>query len=187
PLTGTWADSNSGGSVCSHLRQAGYDAVVVTGKSAEPTLLVIRDGEVSFEPAGDLWGREIPETFDAMKAKYGGKRDVGVSAIGPAGEKQLRIASVMNDRYHAFGRQGFGAVYGSKNLKAIVVKGTGTVPVAHPDELEALSKRITAEYKKDTSLVARFFTYMAKPKSWLGWMYRFMSRMGMKLQSPTAS
>src|SRR5205823_3333049 len=147
----------------------------------------IRDGDVTFEPAGELWGKEVPETFDALTAKFGSKRDVGVSAIGPAGEKQQRIASVMNDRYHAFGRQGFGAIYGSKNLKAIVVAGSGTVPVARPDELKALSKRITNEYKKDLGLVARFFAYMAKPKSWLGWMYRMMTRLGMKLTSPTAS
>lgn len=187
PLTGSWADSNSGGSVCSHLRAAGYDALVVTGKADVPTLLVVRDSEVSFEPAGELWGKEVPETFDALKGRFGGKRDVGVSAIGPAGEKQLRIASVMNDRYHAFGRQGFGAVYGSKNLKAVVVAGTGEVPVAHPDELRKISKRITDEYKQDLGLVARFFAYMAKPKGWLAWMYRFMARMGSKFQSPTAS
>jgi aldehyde:ferredoxin oxidoreductase len=187
PLTNSWADSNSGGSVCSHLRQAGYDAVVVRGKAAEPTLLVIRDSEVTFEPAGELWGKEVPETFDAIKAKFGGKRDVGVSAIGPAGEHLQRIASVMNDRYHAFGRQGFGAVYGSKNLKAIVVAGTGEVAIAKPDEFKAICKRITDEYKKDLGLIARFFAYMAKPKGWLAWMYRLMTRMGAKLQSPTAS
>ncbi len=187
PLTSTWGDSNSGGSVCSHLRQAGYDALVVTGKAAEPTLLVIKDDSVTFEPAGELWGQEIPETFDALKSKFGGKRDVGVSAIGPAGEAQLRIASVMNDRYHAFGRQGFGAVYGSKNLKAIVVSGSGEIPVAKPDEFKRICKSITDEYKKDLGLVARFFAYMAKPKSWLGWMYRMMARRGMKLQSPVAA
>jgi aldehyde:ferredoxin oxidoreductase len=187
PLTGTWADSNSGGSVCSHLRQAGYDAVVVRGKAAEPTLLVIKDGDVSFEPAAELWGKEIPETFDSLKARFGGKREVGVSAIGPAGEKQMRIAAVMNDRYHAFGRQGFGAIYGSKNLKAIVVSGTGDIPVARPDEFKVICKSITDEYKKDLGLIARFFTYMAKPKSWLGWMYRMMTRRKMKLQSPVAS
>nr|HEX4314170.1 aldehyde ferredoxin oxidoreductase family protein [Kofleriaceae bacterium] len=187
PLTSTWADSNSGGSVCSHLRHAGYDAMVVTGRAAEPTVLVVRDAEVSFEPAGELWGQEIPETFDALKAQFGGKRDVGVSAIGPAGEKLQRIAAVMNDRYHAFGRQGFGAVYGSKNLKAIVVAGSGDIPVAHAGELAAIGKRITSQYKKDLGVVARFFAYMAKPKSWLGWMYRTMTRFGMKLTSPTAS
>ncbi|HEY5938785.1 MAG TPA: aldehyde ferredoxin oxidoreductase family protein [Kofleriaceae bacterium] len=187
PLTGTWGDSNSGGSVCSHLRQAGYDALVVKGRAAVPTLLVIRDGEIKFEPAGDLWGQEIPPTFDAIKQRFGGKRDVGVSAIGPAGEKQQRIAAVMNDRYHAFGRQGFGAIYGSKNLKAIVVSGSSEIPVAKPDELKAICKRITDEYKRDLSLFAKFYAYMGKPKSWLGWMYRLMTRMGAKLQSPTAS
>lgn len=187
PLTGTWADSNSGGSVCSHLRAAGYDAVVVRGRAAAPTLLVIKDGEVTFEPAGDLWGQEIPETFDAIKARFGGKRDVGVSAIGPAGEKQQRIASVMNDRYHAFGRQGFGAIYGSKNLKAIVVSGTGEVPLAKPDQFKKICKAITDEYKSDLGLVARFMAYMGKPKSWLGWMYRLMTKLGMKVQAPTAA
>lgn len=187
PLTNTWADSNSGGSVCSHLRTAGYDALVVRGRAATPTVLVIRDGDVSLEPAGELWGKEIPEAFDELKAKYGGKRDVGVSAIGPAGERQLRIASVMNDRYHAFGRQGFGAIYGSKNLKAIVVAGSGTIPVAHPAELAALHKRITSEYKRDLGIIARMFAWFGKPKGWLGWMYRLMTRMGAKLQSPTAS
>ena len=187
PLTGTWADSNSGGSVCSHLRAAGFDAVVVRGKAAAPTLLVIKDGDVTFEPAGELWGQEIPETFDALKKKFGGKRDVGVSAIGPAGEQQQRIASVMNDRYHAFGRQGFGAIYGSKNLKAIVVSGTGEVPLAKPDQFKKICKAITDEYKKDLGLMARFFAYMGKPKSWLGWMYRLMTKLGMKVQAPTAA
>ncbi len=187
PLTGTWADSNSGGSVCSHLRAAGYDALVVRGRAASPTVLVIRDDEVHLEPAGDLWGKEIPETFDALKTQFGGKRDVGVSAIGPAGEQQQRIASVMNDRYHAFGRQGFGAIYGSKNLKAIVVSGTGEVLLAKPDEFKAICKAITKEYKKDLGLVARFMAYMGKPKGWLGWMYRLMTKLGMKVQAPTAS
>ena len=187
PLTGTWADSNSGGSVCSHLRHAGYDALIVRGRAAVPTLLVIKDREVTFEPAGDLWGQEIPQAFDAIKARFGGKRDVGVSAIGPAGEKLQRIASVMNDRYHAFGRQGFGAIYGSKNLKAIVVSGTGEIPTAHPEELTAIGKRITAEYKRDIGLFARIFAWFGKPKGWLGWMYRLMTRRGLKLESPTAS
>ena len=187
PLTGTWADSNSGGSVCSQLKQAGYDAVLVTGKAAVPTVLLIRDDSVTFEPAGELWGQQIPQAFDALKTRYGGKRDVGVSAIGPAGEQQLRIASVMNDRYHAFGRQGFGAIYGSKNLKAIVVSGTSEVPVAKPAEFKALCKQITDEYRKDLSLVARVFAWFGKPKWYLGWMYRLMTRLGAKLESPTAS
>lgn len=185
PLTHTWADSNSGGSVASHLRRAGYDALVVTGRAAVPTVVVIRDDEVLFEPAGDLWGQQIPEAFDTLKARYGSKRDVGVSAIGPAGERQARIASVMNDRYHAFGRQGFGAIYGSKNLKALVVGGSGAVPIADEGAFAGLCKAINAEYKRDVGLFMRFAVWVSKPKRWLGWMYRLFPRLGMKISAPT--
>ncbi len=184
PLTGTWADSNSGGTVAVHLRAAGYDALLVKGRCAEPTVLVIHDGEVKFEPAGDKWGKQIPEVFDALKREHGGKREVGVSAIGPAGEAGARIASVMNDRYHAFGRQGFGAIYGSKNLKAIVVGGSGSLPIAHEKEFRAVCKRITDEYKKDLSLFMRFMVWVAQPKSWLAWVYRLMTRRRSKIIAP---
>jgi aldehyde:ferredoxin oxidoreductase len=187
PLTRTWGDSNSGGSVASHLRAAGYDALVVRGKAAAPSILVIRDGEVSIEPAVDLWGKQVPETFDALKQRFGGKRDVGVSAIGPAGEQQSLIASIQNDRYHAFARQGFGAVYGAKNLKAIVVAGTGEVPVARPEEFRLVCKRITDEYKRDVGLFARFFAYMGKPRRWMGWLYRMFARIGAKITTPAAA
>jgi len=187
PLTGTWADSNSGGSVASQLRHAGYDALLVTGRASEPTVLVVRDGEVRFDPAGDLWGQEIPPVFDELRRRYGGKSEVGVSAVGPAAEKQSRIASVMNDRYHAFGRQGFGAIYGSKNLKAIVVGGTGEVPIADPKRFRELCAGVNAEYKSSLSPFARFMVFMAKPKRRMGWMYRMMTRRGMKVEAPVAA
>ena len=187
PLTNTWADSNSGGSVASHLRHAGYDALVVRGKAPVPTLLVIRDGDIGFEPADALWGQQIPPVFDELKRRFGGKRDVGISAIGPAGERSARIAAVMNDRYHAFGRQGFGAIYGAKNLKAIVVAGSGEVPIARPKEWKAIAKRITDEYKSSIGLFMRFFVWMAKPKRWLAWMYRLFPKRGLKIQAPVAA
>jgi aldehyde:ferredoxin oxidoreductase len=187
PVTGSWADSNSGGSVCSHLRSAGFDAMVVRGRATEPTVLVVRDAEVSFEPAGELWGQEIPPVFDTLKQRFGGKREVGVSAIGPAGEKQQRIASVMNDRYHAFGRQGFGAIYGSKNLKAIVVGGSGETPIAKPAEFRAVCKQINDEYKRDLGLLTRIFAWFINGKGWLGWLYRTTSKRRMKVQSPVAA
>ncbi len=184
PLTGTWADSNSGGSVAIQLRRAGYDGLLVTGRANEPTVLVVRDGEVRLDPAGDLWGQEIPPVFDALRARYGSKSEVGVSAIGPAGEQLARIASVMNDRYHAFGRQGFGAIYGSKNLKAIVVAGSGEVPIADPQRFRELCQAVTAEYKRALSWRMRFMVYMTKPKRWMGWMYRLMTRRGLKVEAP---
>lgn len=187
PLTGSWADSNSGGTVAVHLRRAGYDALVVTGRADAPTALVIRDDQVLFEGVEDLWGEEIPATFDALKSRYGGKRDVGVSAIGPAGERQARIASVMNDRYHAFGRQGFGAIYGSKNLKAIVVGGSGSVPIADDKAFRALCEQVNGEYRKSLGLFMRFMVFMSKPKRFLGWLYRLFPRLGVKVQAPVAA
>src|SRR5215831_1241466 len=184
PLTGTWADSNSGGSVASQLRYAGFDALVVTGRASEPVVLVVRYREVAFEPAGALWGQEIPQVFDALRAKFGGQSEVGVSAIGPAGERQARIASVMNDRYHAFGRQGFGAIYGSKNLKAIVVGGTGEVPVANPAKFREICGAITKEYKSDLGWFMRLMVWFTKPKRYLGFLYQWATKLGLKIEAP---
>jgi len=181
PLTGTWADSNSGGTVAVHLREAGYDALVVTGKATEPTVLVVDNDEVRLEPAGELWGLQVPEAFDALVDKYGSKRQVGVSAIGPAGERQARIASVMNDRYHAFGRQGFGAIYGSKNLKAIVTGGSGAVSIAHEHTFKGLTKSINDQFRKKVSWFTRIMTWFMFPKRWLGWIYRLSARRRMKV------
>ena len=139
---------------------------------------------MTFEPAGELWGLQIPEAFDALVAQYGSKRDVGVSAIGPAGEKQARLASVMNDRYHAFGRQGFGAIYGSKNLKAICVQGSGKLPIAHEKQFRKLCKDITDDYKKDVGLWSRIMSAIIAPRTWMRWMYRFMTRRKMKASAP---
>lgn len=184
PLTGTWADSNSGGSVASHLRRGGFDALLVTGRASEPTILVVRDGEVKFEPAGDLWGKEIPPVFDALRARFGHQQEVGVSAIGPAGEQQSRLASIMNDRYHAFGRQGLGAVYGSKNLKAIVVAGSGEVPLADPERFRALCAAVTKEYKTALSFRMRLMVWFTKPKRYLGFVYRLFTKLGLKVEAP---
>ncbi len=188
PLTGTWADSNSGGSVAIHLRESGYDGLIVKGRAAEPTLLVIRGGEVLFEPAGDLWGQQIPEVFDEMQSRFGTRRTVGVSAIGPAGEGRARIASVMNDRYHAFGRQGFGAIYGSKNLKAIVVGSSDAqVPIKDEETFRALCEEVNKEYRSDIGPLMRVAVWFAKPKRFLGPVYRAFAKLGMKIESPQAA
>jgi aldehyde:ferredoxin oxidoreductase len=184
PLTGSWADSNSGGSVASQLRRAGYDALVVRGRASEPTVLAVRDGEVRFDPAGELWGQEIPPVFDNLRQRYGAKSEVGVSAIGPAGEQQALIASVMNDRYHAFGRQGFGAIYGAKNLKAIVVGGSGEVPIADPQRFRELCAAVTRDYKSALSWWMRLMVWFTKPKRYLAFLYRLAARFGLKIEAP---
>ncbi len=185
PLTGSWADSNSGGSVAIHLRNSGYDGLVVKGRAAQPSLLVIRDGQPRLVPAADLWGKQIPEVFDDLQRRFGTKYSVGVSAIGPAGETGARIASVMNDRYHAFGRQGFGAIYGSKNLKAIVVAGKDR-PIAIHDEprFRELCEGVNQEYRRDIGLLMRLVVWFAKPKKRLGWLYQMFAKRGIKIESP---
>jgi aldehyde:ferredoxin oxidoreductase len=110
-----------------------------------------------------------------------------VSAIGPAGERQARIASVMNDRYHAFGRQGFGAIYGSKNLKAIVVGGTGSVPIKDAKEFERICKAINSEYKRDVGWFMRMMAFFAHPQGMFGFVYRLFPKLGIKIAAPTAA
>jgi aldehyde:ferredoxin oxidoreductase len=116
--------------------------------------------------------------FDALRERYGSKSEVGVSAIGPAGEQQSLIASVMNDRYHAFGRQGFGAVYGAKNLKAIVVHGSGEAADRDPTRFRAICQSVNQQYKSDLSWLTRFLVWMTKPKKYLGFVYRALARFG---------
>jgi aldehyde:ferredoxin oxidoreductase len=121
PLTGGWADANSGGDFGPELRHTGYDGVFVVGCAQTPTYLVLREGKVLFEDAAELWGKDTIETEEALKNTYGDR--VKVASIGPAGEKLCLIAGIVNDRGRIAARSGVGAVMGSKKLKAIVVRG----------------------------------------------------------------
>lgn len=127
PLTHIWGESASGGYFGADLKKAGYDGVIVEGKSAEPVYLLIENDKVSLVNAADLWGRDTYQTVDALTQRHAGKPTARVLAIGPAGEHQAACAAVGNDKAHYFGRTGMGAVMGSKNLKALVVRGSGRV------------------------------------------------------------
>lgn len=125
PLTGTIGIANSGGKWGAELKFAGYDMIIVEGKAAKPVYLSIADDNVEIKDASDLWGKLTEETTDMLKGKEGDKAKV--LCIGPAGEKLSLMAAVMNDVDRTAGRGGLGAVMGSKNLKAITVKGTKKV------------------------------------------------------------
>ena len=131
PLTGGWASGLSDSHVGGELKYAGYDAVVIEGRAHDPVYLRIFDDKVEIRPASDLWGRTTWETLDLLRKENGDPALHAVS-IGPAGENLVRGACVIQDKGRAFGRCGIGAVMGSKNLKAIVVKGTGSITVADP-------------------------------------------------------
>jgi aldehyde:ferredoxin oxidoreductase len=124
PLTGIWNEANIGGHWGAELRFAGFDGLIVTGRAAEPVYLWIHEGQVEIRPATHLWGRDHYETFEQIRAETDPRAQMAV--IGQAGENLVRIAAVMQggqDHARAAGRGGMGALLGSKNLKAIVVRG----------------------------------------------------------------
>ncbi|MCG8400774.1 MAG: aldehyde ferredoxin oxidoreductase family protein [Firmicutes bacterium] len=129
PATGLFGTANSGNYWGSELKYAGYDGVIVRGRAAGPVNILISDGLVRIAPADHLWGKDAWETITELRRQLG-DRDVQVATIGPAGENLVRFASIENGPYDAWARTGLGAVMGSKNLKAIAVRGTGPVPVA---------------------------------------------------------
>lgn len=131
PLTGTIACSNSGGHFGAELKFAGFDLIIIEGKAKTPAYLFIEDGKVEIKDAKHLWGKTTHETTDQIRSET--DMDAKVACIGPAGEKLVRFACIINDKHRAAGRSGVGAVMGSKNLKAVAVKGTGGVLIANKE------------------------------------------------------
>lgn len=121
PLTGTVADSHMGGWTAAKLKWAGFDGLVFKGKADKPTYAYVADGQVTLHDASDLWGKGIHETLKILRERHGA--DCDGMAIGPAGENLVRFSAWVNVNDRAAGRNGTGAVGGSKNLKAIVIKG----------------------------------------------------------------
>lgn len=141
PLTGFIGDSLSSSFMATELKKTGCDALVVTGKSDSPCLLSIDDGDMRFLDAEDLMGMTTSETEKAVKERMGHR--TRVACIGPAGEKLVRFATITNDGGRQAARTGPGAVMGSKNLKAVAVKGTLVVPVKDPDALNVIGDDLT--------------------------------------------
>ncbi|MER3417261.1 MAG: aldehyde ferredoxin oxidoreductase [Gemmataceae bacterium] len=132
-LTGAITTSNSGGHWGPELRFAGYDLLLVEGRADRPVYLFVYDDRVSIRDARGFWGKTVWETEEGIREELG-LPTVRVACIGPAGEKLVRFACIMNDKHRAAGRSGVGAVMGSKNLKAIAVRGTRGIRIARPDE-----------------------------------------------------
>jgi len=142
PLTGGYGDGNIGTVASVQLRRAGYDAVVLEGKAKKPTVLWIDNDKTEMLDGRDLWGLGTFETEKKIKKEHG--RTAGVISIGPAGENMVKIAVVISQEGRAGGRPGLGAVMGSKNLKAVAINGSQTIPAANLDELKAIG---TEAYK----------------------------------------
>jgi aldehyde:ferredoxin oxidoreductase len=145
PLTGGYGDGNIGTMASVYLKKAGYDIVVVEGKSEKPCYLLIEDENVKIVDASDLWGKNTFEAQDILEKKHG--RNSGILLIGPAGENLIRFSTVMSQKGRAGGRPGMGAVMGSKKLKAVVIKGTRNVSNFDDNKLRELGKKGYEEIK----------------------------------------
>lgn len=145
PATGTICDCSIGGHVALRIKYAGYDAIIIEGALDKPGYLLIEDDKVSFEDASELWGKGSHETEGILIDKF--DHDYSVLSIGPAGETLCGMACISSDYYRQAGRGGMGAVMGSKNLKAVVVKGTGSVKIPN---IEEAVKRIAEIEREDT-------------------------------------
>lgn len=156
PHTGNLGESHAGGRSAVAIRMAGYGAIVMVGQSESPVYLVIEDHNVAFRDASALWGLRSSYTVGSvLREREKGSGHRSIMRIGPAGEKQVSYACVITETYRHFGRLGLGAVFGSKNLKAIVISGNRTLPVAD-------AKRYRSQYDAlytaatDSSLMKKY-------------------------------
>ena len=153
PLTELLADSNSAGYWSPPLRKIGYDGIIISGKAESPVYLMITSERIELLEASSLWGKTVSETDTLIRQEHG--KECQVLAIGPGGENLVRFAAILNNVDRAAGRSGNGAVMGSKNLKAIVVKGKGSIPIANKEAVRAVSKEIREAMRDSSSFKAR--------------------------------
>jgi aldehyde:ferredoxin oxidoreductase len=134
PATGFIGFGIASGGIGSELKAAGWDGLILTGRSEKPAYVFIQNGQVEIRDASHLWGKTTWQTEELIREELCDD-EIRVSSIGPAGELTTCLANITNDRNRQVGRSGMGAIMGSKNLKAIAIRGTGNVEVAHLDEL----------------------------------------------------
>lgn len=146
PLTGLWGEATSGGTFPFRLKGSGWDGVIFTGKASCPVYLSMGDGQAQLLDASHLWGKDTYETQEKISRELG-RRDVSVACIGPAGEKLIPYASVMNDRGRAAGRCGMGALMGSKNLKAVAAWGDLKPSLAEPRKAADLASQAVQQIR----------------------------------------
>ena len=148
PVTGGWADSNSGGFWGPSLKWAGYDAVFVSGRSRRPVYLVISNGRAELKDASHLWGKDTCETEDMIQQELG-QSQARISCIGPAGESCSLMAGIVNEKGRIAARSGVGAVMGSKQLKAVAVSGDrkNEIVIADKEKLKSVREKFARDIK----------------------------------------
>ncbi|HYG59539.1 MAG TPA: aldehyde ferredoxin oxidoreductase family protein [Symbiobacteriaceae bacterium] len=151
PLTGGIGDSQSGGFFPAEMQKAGWDAIIFRGKSPRPVYLYVKDDHAELRPAEHLWGQVTGDALGQIQAELGDDK-VEVCAIGPAGEKLVRYAAIISMANRANGRTGMGAVMGSKNLKAVAMRGTQRANAVDAEALKALSTSITRRLAENSEV-----------------------------------
>jgi len=144
PLTELLGSSNMGGFFAPELRWAGFDHLVIKGKAEKPVYLWIHNGEIEVRDASNIWGKTTTETQWAIREELGDE-DIKCAVIGPAGENLVRYANVMTGIKDSAGRSGMGAVFGSKNLKAIAARGTMDIKIAYPTDAIEYNRRFITQ------------------------------------------
>ncbi len=157
PLTGTWGDARAGGFFGSELKFAGFDAVFFYGRSSKPVYLWVNDGKAAVKDASGIWGKDTVETEDIIREQHNDK-SVQVASIGPAGEKRSLISSIITDKGRAAARAGLGSVAGSKNLKAVAVRGTRKIPIDDRDKVTELRRQFIKKGKEERGPYWEYFT-----------------------------
>ncbi len=154
PMTFAYGESQCGGYLAPEFKKAGIDFLYITGRAKKPVYLVIDDGEIEIKDASHLWGKDAFETEEILKKDHEGE----VFSIGQAGENLVRFACITHKKGRQFGRAGAGAVMGSKNLKAVVVKGNKKVEVAHPEELKEFRRWLINAVKEKLQILSEYGT-----------------------------
>lgn len=152
PQTGLFLDSHFGGSFAVELKKAGWDVIILNGRATEPLYLVIMNNTVEFKNANDIWGKECVDTHEWLQTTEG---SVKTALIGPAGENLIAFSAITIDRHRHAGRGGAGAVMGSKNLKAIAIRGTHKIPIHDAEEFQKKAKDVLQKIQSNSFIPLR--------------------------------
>ncbi len=147
PLTGAFGEAEAGGWWIPELKFAGFDAILIKGRAKRPVYLWIHECEAEIRDASQIWGRFSKETQDEIRRELKDDR-IRIALIGPAGEREVRAACILNELKHVNGRTGLGAVMGSKNLKAIAVRGKKRMKVADEESVKRLTRWLKETYEE---------------------------------------
>ncbi len=153
PATGLFLDTYASGRIAPEIKFAGYDGIVIRGKAETPSYVLIENEKIEIRNASKLWGKDTFEAEESLHREIG--KDLGVMVIGPAGERLVKIAGINSDFYRQAARGGGGAVMGSKNLKAVAVRGTGGVKVAYLEKILKLVRKHQGKVRLSSVAQAR--------------------------------